>query len=219
MKMSKTRNVLLVEDHTIVRQGLKRLLEERGITVVGEAGDGYQAVRVAKEKHPDIVIMDISLPKLGGIDATRRIKKELPGTKVLMLTIHSEENYIFKSLDAGASGYLLKDTVADELVNAIEVVERGEIFVSSSIPPRVVDEYREMVRKGKKIDEFSKLTNREREVLKLISEGYTSKQIAEMLFISVKTVDNHRANIMNKLDIHDTAGLVRYAIRIGLVDS
>jgi len=217
--MSKTRNVLLVEDHTIVRQGLKRLLEERGITVVGEAGDGYQAVRVAKEKHPDIVIMDISLPKLGGIDATRRIKKELPGTKVLMLTIHSEENYIFKSLDAGASGYLLKDTVADELVNAIEVVERGEIFVSSSIPPRVVDEYREMVRKGKKIDEFSKLTNREREVLKLISEGYTSKQIAEMLFISVKTVDNHRANIMNKLDIHDTAGLVRYAIRIGLVDS
>jgi len=217
--MSKTRNVLLVEDHTIVRQGLKRLLEERGINVVGEAGDGYQAVRVAKEKHPDIVIMDISLPKLGGIDATRRIKKELPGTKVLMLTIHSEENYIFKSLDAGASGYLLKDTVADELVNAIEVVERGEIFVSSSIPHRVVDEYREMVRKGKKIDEFSKLTNREREVLKLISEGYTSRQIAEMLFISVKTVDNHRANIMNKLDIHDTAGLVRYAIRIGLVDS
>jgi len=219
MKMSKTRNVLLVEDHTIVRQGLKRLLEERGINVVGEAGDGYQAVRVAKEKHPDIVIMDISLPKLGGIDATRRIKKELPGTKVLMLTIHSEENYIFKSLDAGASGYLLKDTVAVELVNAIEVVERGEIFVSSSIPRRVVDEYREMVRKGKRIDEFSKLTNREREILKLISEGYTSKQIAEMLFLSVKTVDNHRANIMNKLDIHDTAGLVRYAIRIGLVDS
>jgi len=217
--MSKTRNVLLVEDHTIVRQGLKRLLEERGINVVGEAGDGYQAVRVAKEKHPDIVIMDISLPKLGGIDATRRIKKELPGTKVLMLTVHSEENYIFKSLDAGASGYLLKDTVADELVSAIEVVERGEIFVSSSIPRRVVDEYREMVRKGKRIDEFSKLTNREREILKLISEGYTNKQIAEMLFISVKTVDNHRANIMNKLDIHDTAGLVRYAIRIGLVDS
>ena len=217
--MTKRRNVLLVEDHTIVRQGLKRLLEERGISVVGEAGDGYQAVRVAKEKHPDIVIMDISLPKLGGIDATRRIKKELPATKVLMLTIHSEENYIFKSLDAGASGYLLKDTVADELVNAIEVVERGDIFVSSSIPRRVVDEYREMVRKGKRIDEFSKLTNREREILKLISEGYTSKQIAEMLFISVKTVDNHRANIMNKLDIHDTAGLVRYAIRIGLVDS
>jgi len=216
--MNKERKVLLVEDHTIVRQGLRRLLEERGIEVVGEAGDGLKAVRMARELHPDFVIMDISLPKMSGIDATRKIKKEAPDVKVLMLTIHSEESYILKALDAGASGYLLKDTVADELVNALEAVEKGDLFMSSSIPREVIEEYRRMVRKGKKIDEFSRLTNREREILKLISEGYTSKQIAEMLYISVKTVDNHRANIMNKLNIHDTAGLVRYAIRIGLVD-
>jgi len=216
--MNKIRNVLLVEDHTIVRQGLRRLLEERGIDVVGEAGDGLKAIKMARELHPEFIIMDISLPKLSGIDATRKIKKELPDVKILMLTIHSEESYILKALDAGASGYLLKDTVADELVNAIEAVERGEHFVSSSISPGVIDEYRKIVSKGKKVDEFSRLTNREREILKLISEGYTSKQIAEMLYISVKTVDNHRANIMKKLNIHDTAGLVRYAIRIGLVD-
>ncbi len=216
--MNKIRNVLLVEDHTIVRQGLRRLLEERGINVVGEAGDGLKAIKMARELHPEFIIMDISLPKLSGIDATRKIKKELPDVKILMLTIHSEESYILKALDAGASGYLLKDTVADELVNAIEAVERGEHFVSSSISPGVIDEYRKIVSKGKKVDEFSRLTNREREILKLISEGYTSKQIAEMLYISVKTVDNHRANIMKKLNIHDTAGLVRYAIRIGLVD-
>ena len=216
--MNKERKVLLVEDHTIVRQGLRRLLEERGIEVVGEAGDGLKAVRMARELHPDFVIMDISLPKMSGIDATRKIKKEAPDVKVLMLTIHSEESYILKALNAGASGYLLKDTVADELVNALEAVEKGDLFMSSSIPREVIEEYRRMVRKGKKIDEFSRLTNREREILKLISEGYTSKQIAEMLYISVKTVDNHRANIMNKLNIHDTAGLVRYAIRIGLVD-
>lgn len=216
--MDKKRTVLLVEDHTIVRQGLKRLLEERGIDVVGEAGDGQEAVRMARELQPDFIVMDISLPKLNGIDATRKIKKELPEVSVIMLTIHSEESYILKALDAGAKGYLLKDTVADELFNAIGVMEKGEYFLSSSISPGIIDEYKKFVSKGKKIDEFSRLTNREREILKLISEGYTSKKIAEMLYISVKTVDNHRANIMNKLNIHDTAGLVRYAIRIGLVD-
>ena len=216
--MDRQIEVLLVDDHVIVRQGIRKLLEEKGIKVIGEAGNGYEAINLTRELHPKIVVMDISLPLLGGIDATRRIKKEFPDTKVIMLTIHSEENYIINSLDAGANGYLLKEAVADELVRAIETVETGKFFFSSTIPHRILDDYREMAKKGKRIDEFSRLTNREREILKLISEGYTSKQIAEMLFISVKTVDNHRANIMNKLGIHDTASLVRYAIRIGLID-
>ncbi len=211
--------VLLVEDHTIVRQGLKRLLEEREVAVGGEAQDGSEGGKGARELKPDIVIMDISMPHLGGIEATRRIRKSLPDTKVIMLTIHMEENYIYKSLEAGANGYMLKDTAADDLLKALDVVLEGEIFLSPKFSPKVLETYRKMVRSGKKVDEFSQLTNREREILQLIAEGYTSKEIAGMLFISIKTVDNHRTNIMNKLDIHDTAGLVRFAIRIGLIDS
>jgi two-component system response regulator NreC len=211
--------VLLVEDHTIVRQGIRRLLEERGIEVVGEAQNGRQGVKMAKELEPDIVIMDISLPLLGGIDATRKIRKEMPDTKVIMLTIHSEESYIYKALDAGANAYLAKETVADDLLSAISDVMNGKLHLSPNFSPRVIETYEKMVRTGKKVDEFSRLTKREREVLQLIAEGFTSKEIAEQLFISVKTVENHRANIMKKLEIHDTAGLVRYAIKIGLVDS
>jgi len=211
--------VLLVEDHTIVRQGLKRLLEEKGVEVVGEAEDGRQGVEMAKKLQPDIVVMDISLPRLGGIEATRKILREVPQAKVIMLTVHSEDSYIYKALDAGASGYLVKETAAEDLLQAIETVQTGDLYLSPGISPRVLESYQKMIQKGKKVDEFSRLTNREREILQLIAEGYTSKQIAEMLFISVKTVDNHRANIMNKLEIHDTAGLVRYAIRIGLIDT
>jgi DNA-binding NarL/FixJ family response regulator len=211
--------VLLVDDHTIVRQGLRRILEEKGIEVVGEAEDGRKGLEMARELEPDIVVMDISMPKLGGIEATRRIRKEVPGAKVIILTIHFDENYIFKTLDAGANAYLVKETASEDLFDAIEAVMSGESYFSPRIPPKVIKSYRKMVKSGKKVDEFSRLTNREREILQLIAEGYTSKQIGEMLFISDKTVENHRANIMGKLDIHDTAGLVRYAIRIGLVDS
>lgn len=212
--------VLLVEDHAIVRQGLRRLLEERGLVVAGEASDGRQAVKMARELDPDIVIMDITLPRLGGIEATRKIRKMNPGTKVIMLTIHDEESFIYKSLDAGANGYMVKDKATDDLLDAIDTVMRGEVYLSPNFSPKVLDSYRKLSKSGRKsIDDFSRLTNREREILQLIAEGYTSKEIANMLFISVKTVENHRANIMNKLDIHETAGLVRYAIRIGLVDS
>jgi len=211
--------VLLVEDHTIVRQGLRRLLEEKGVEVVGEAEDGRMGLEAARNLEPDVVVMDISMPRLGGIEATRRIRKELSGTKVIILTIHLDENYIFKALDAGANAYLVKETASEDLYEAIEAVMRGETYFSPKIPPKVIKSYKKMVRSGKKVDEFSRLTNREREILQLIAEGYTSKQIGEMLYISDKTVENHRANIMGKLDIHDTAGLVRYAIRIGLVDS
>ncbi len=212
--------VLLVEDHAIVRQGLRRLLEERGLVVAGEASDGRQAVKMARELDPDIVIMDITLPRLGGIEATRKIRKMNPDTKVIMLTIHDEESFIYKSLDAGANGYMVKDKATDDLLDAIDTVMRGEVYLSPNFSPKVLDSYRKLSKSGRKrIDDFSRLTNREREILQLIAEGYTSKEIANLLFISVKTVENHRANIMSKLDIHETAGLVRYAVRIGLVDS
>lgn len=211
--------VLLIEDHTIVRQGLRRLLEEKGVEVVGEAEDGRKGLEAARKLEPDVVLMDISMPRLGGIEATRRIRKELSGTKVIILTIHLDENYIFKALDAGANAYLVKETASEDLYEAIAAVMRGETYFSPKIPQKVIKSYNKMVKSGKKVDEFSRLTNREREILQLIAEGFTSKQIGEMLYISDKTVENHRANIMGKLDIHDTAGLVRYAVRIGLVDS
>lgn len=211
--------VLLVEDHTIVRQGLRRLLEEKGVEVVGEAENGRKGIEAARNLKPDVVVMDISMPRLGGIEATRRIRKELSGTKVIILTIHLDENYIFKALDAGANAYLVKETASEDLYEAIETVMRGETYFSPKIPSKVIKSYKKLVRSGKKVDEFSRLTNREREILQLIAEGFTSKQIGEMLFISDKTVENHRANIMGKLDIHDTAGLVRYAVKIGLVDT
>lgn len=212
-------SVLLVENHAIVRQGLRRLLEDRGVDVVGEAEDGREGIRMAGELNPDVVVMDISLPRLGGIEATRRVRKAHPEIKVIMLTIHDEESYIYKSLDAGANGYMVKEKATDDLLHAIDAVMKGNIYLSPNFSPRVLKNYRKMVHSGRKVDEFSRLTNREREILQLIAEGYKSREIAESLYISPKTVENHRANIMRKLEIHDTAGLVRYAVRIGLVAS
>ncbi|MBN1884128.1 MAG: response regulator transcription factor [Candidatus Krumholzibacteriota bacterium] len=216
--MNRDMKVLLIEDHAIVRQGLRRLLEERGVLIVGEAEDGRRGVEMALEMKPDVVVMDISLPLLGGIDATRKIKKELPDTRIIMLTIHDGENYIYKSLDAGANAYMVKERATEDLIAAIEAVTAGEIYLSPNFSPSVLDTYRKSKKAGKNVDDFSRLTNREREILQLIAEGFTSKEIGEQLFISVKTVENHRANIMSKLDIHDTAGLVRYAIKIGLIE-
>ena len=211
--------VVLVEDHTIVREGLRPLLEGQGIAVIGEAGDGLEAVKIAKEMSPQIVIMDVALPRLGGIEATRRILKVKPDIKVIMLTIHDEPQFLYKSLEAGAKGYLVKEAPLAELMSAIKAVMKGETYLSSNFPPGVLESYVKMVRRGKKADEFSQLTRREREILQYIAEGFTSPEIAKTLFISRKTVENHRANIMEKLDIHDTAGLVRYAIKIKLVET
>jgi two-component system response regulator NreC len=211
--------VLLVENHAILRQGLKRLLEDEEITIVGEAEDGRTGIDLADELEPDLIVMDISLPKLGGIEATRQIIKNHPAIKIVMLTIHSEEHYVFKALKAGAKGYLLKETAAEALIEAIEKVMRGNIFISPALPADLLDNYNKMIKSGKNIDEFSRLTNREMEILQLIAEGNTSKKIAENLYISVKTVENHRANIKNRINIYDTAGLVRYAIKIGLIES
>jgi DNA-binding NarL/FixJ family response regulator len=211
--------IVIVEDHTIVREGLRPLLEGKGVEVVGEAGDGLEAVRLVKELAPQIVIMDVALPRLGGIEATRRIVKGNPDMKVIMLTIHDEPQYVFKSLEAGAKGYLVKEAPLEELMTAIRAVMNGETYLSSNFPPGLMESFVKMAKRGKKADEFSQLTRREREILQYIAEGHTSPQIAKMLFISKKTVENHRANIMEKLDIHDTAGLVRYAIKIKLVET
>ena len=217
--MTERIRIVIVEDHTIVREGLRPLLEGRGVEVIGEAGDGLEAVGIVKELAPQVVIMDVALPRLGGIEATRRIVKGNPDMKVIMLTIHDEPQYVFKSLEAGAKGYLVKEAPLEELMTAIKAVMKGETYLSSNFPPSLIESYVKMAKRGKKADEFSQLTRREREILQHIAEGRTSPQIAKALFISKKTVENHRANIMEKLDIHDTAGLVRYAIKIKLVET
>ncbi|MBE9547617.1 MAG: response regulator transcription factor, partial [Proteobacteria bacterium] len=214
--MERTR-VLLAEDHTIVRKGLRSLLDkETGIKVVGEAEDGRKAIVKAEELHPDVVVMDIAMPGLNGLEATRQIKKRFPDMKIIILTMHANEEYILQSLKAGASGYLVKKAAPAELISAINAVHKGDSFLSPSISRTVIDEY---IRRSKEISEgkegFEQLTVREREVLQLIAEGRKTREIAELLYISIKTVETHRSHIMNKLDIHSTAELTRYAIRKG----
>ncbi|MBN2069989.1 MAG: response regulator transcription factor [Candidatus Krumholzibacteriota bacterium] len=211
--------IVLVEDHTIVREGFRKILEDENHEIVGEADNGRDAITIVDKTHPDLVIMDIGLPKLRGIETARKIKKMHPSIKVIMLTIHTNEIYVYESLDAGADGYLVKDTASEDLLDAIGAVFSGEIYISSNFPEDVLINYRKLKKSGKKADEFSRLTKREREILQYIAEGLTSQKIGEELFISKKTVENHRANIMNKLNIHETAGLVMYAVKIGLVDS
>jgi DNA-binding NarL/FixJ family response regulator len=218
--MDKTR-VLLAEDHTIVRKGLRSLLDkETGIKVVGEAEDGREAIVKAEELHPDVVVIDIAMPGLNGLEATRQIKKRFPDMKILILTMHTNEEYVLQTLNAGASGYLVKKAALAELISAINAVHKGDSFLSPSISRTVIDEY---IRRSKEISEgeegFEQLTVREREVLQLIAEGRKTREIAELLYISIKTVETHKAHIMDKLDIHSTAELTRYAIRKGIISS
>jgi len=211
--------VILAEDHTIVRKGLRSLLEgEEDIEVIGEAGDGKEAITLVEQKKPDIVVMDIGMPELNGLEATRRIKKKFPETKVLILTMHTNEEYVFEILQAGASGYIVKKAAPMELVSALRAVKRGESFLSPSISKKVIDEYLQRAGEAKRRGAFELLTDREREVLQLIAEGNSTRGIAGRLFISTKTVETHRSNLMEKLDLHGTADLTRYAIRMGIVD-
>ena len=216
--MSKIR-VLLAEDHTIVRQGLKSLLEaQEDLEVIGEAEDGRQAVEKVKELVPDIIVIDITMPNLNGIEATRQIKKLNAKVKILVLTVHDNEEYIHQILQAGASGYLLKESAVSDLVSAIKAVDKGDIFLSPSVSKVVVKDYiRHVEAESDGFDSLKVLTNREREILQLIAEGRTNKEIAHMLNLSVKTVDVHRSHLMEKLHIHDITGLVKYSIRKGLI--
>ncbi|ODS32194.1 MAG: DNA-binding response regulator [Candidatus Scalindua rubra] len=216
--MPKTR-VLLADDHTIVRQGLRALLDsQEDIQVVGEAEDGRQAIENVKQLVPDIVVIDITMPSLNGIEATRQIKKLNPEIMVLVLTVHINEEYIYQVFQAGASGYLLKESAVSDLVSAINVAKKGEIFLSPSISKIIVKDYmKHAVGESGDFDSLNLLTGREREILQLIAEGRTNKEIASLLKLSVKTVDVHRAHIMEKLHIHDVTGLVKYSIRKGLI--
>jgi DNA-binding NarL/FixJ family response regulator len=208
--------VLLAEDHTIVRQGIRSLLEpQMDIEVIGEAEDGLDAVKKTEELRPDVVIMDISMPKLNGIDATRLIKKNVPNAKVLVLTMHELQEYVEQILRAGASGYLVKKTAMSELINAIRAVNQGLSFLSPSVSKKIVDKYiKKTMDKG---TEKEPITGRERQILQLIAEGHSNKEIAKILSLSIRTVEAHRLSIMDKLDIHDVAGLTRYAIQKGLI--
>jgi two-component system response regulator NreC len=204
--------VLLADDHAVVRHGLRALLEKEGFQVAGEAADGQEVVRLASTAHPDIAILDISMPLLNGLDAARELKKESPNIKIILLTRHDEPQYVTAALRGGVKGYVLKSQAANELVHAIEQVGRGGIYLSPNISRAVVEAYLSKTEPAE-----DPLTPRERQVLQMVGEGKSTKDVARLLGISTKTAESHRARLMRKLDIHETASLVRYAIRRGLV--
>lgn len=211
--------VLLAEDHVIVRKGIRTLLEkDEQIQIVAEAQDGNEALAKSEHLNPDVVVMDITMPLLNGLEATRRIKKYCPDVKVLILTMHNAEEYIFQLLRAGASGYVLKHAAPDELLFAIKAVHRGDTYLSPSIAKIVIDDYILHAEKSANEDPLEVLTSREREILQLLAEGHSNREIAKMLFISVKTVETHRSNLMNKLNLHGIAELVVFAINRGVID-
>lgn len=210
--------ILIADDHKILRQGIISLLKSQpDLEVVGEAHDGKEAVEKTKELKPDVVLMDIGMPDLNGLEATRQIKKYDSKIKVLILTIHKNEEYIFQSLQTGASGYLLKETAVEDLISAIHSAYKDDSFLSPSISKTVIDAFLRKSAKGRDPTAFDTLTPREREILQLIAESHTNSEIGKMLYISKKTVDAHRTHIMEKLDIHDVVDLVKYAIRKGIV--
>lgn len=213
--------VLLAEDHRIVREGLRKILEvERDIKVVGEASTGRQAVTLARKLRPAIVVMDIAMPLLNGIEATRQIIDAVPETKVLILSAHSDGAYIEKAIAMGASGFLIKQTSAHVLSDAIREIEKGNTFFSPSVASRLQQQHQTALnRNGRPKENKINLTPREMEVLQLVAEGEANKQIAAELNISIKTVEKHRDHLMQKLNIHDTAGLTRYAIETGIIES
>jgi DNA-binding NarL/FixJ family response regulator len=213
-------SVLLAEDHVIVRQGLRSLLStESDIEVVGEAGNGRQAVQMAHQLRPDVVIMDISMPVLNGLEATAQIVGNGYPAKVLILSSHSDDEYVHKLTEAGASGYLVKYAAAGDLIKAVREISKGNAYFSPSILRRLLELYRESNTRGRLVHHDNEhLTSREQEVLQMVAEGFGNKQVAAALCLSIKTVEKHRQQLMDKLDIHEVAGLTRYAIAHGIVE-
>jgi DNA-binding NarL/FixJ family response regulator len=213
MTARKTR-ILLADDHAVVRQGFARILQGEGdLEVVGEAADGREAVQKAIELKPDIVIMDVSMPELNGIEATRRLQKDHPRIRVLALSMHKDNVFVREILRAGAAGYLLKDAIDQELLTAVRAVASGEGYLSPSVSEAVLSDYRKHV-----TDPIDLLSSREREILQMLAEGKTNKEVAQVLNISVYTVDAHRGRIMEKLNLHSIGEMVRFAMRNGLID-
>lgn len=213
----KTIRVLLADDHPLMRAGIRsQLFSIPGIEVVAEVGDGIEAVNVARREQPDLVLMDISMPQLNGLEAAAQICKDLPGIGLIILSIHSSEEYVHRALRAGARGYVLKDAEPTELQLAVNAVARGEFYLSSSVAKHLVTPFVSGAPAAP--GPLDKLTPRQREVLQMVAEGRTTKEIARALHISSRTVESHRAQLMRELDIHDVAGLVRFALRSGLVN-
>ena len=210
--------ILLADDHGVVRKGLRFLLErQQGMEVVGEAGDGREALRLAESASPDVVIMDIAMPLLNGIEATAQIVKRDPRIAVIILSMHSDEDYLLSALNAGAKGYLLKDSAEVDLVRAIQAVRRGTPFFSPEIAKTMLEDYMRFLQQRNLQDSYELLTEREKEVLQLLAEGKSNKEVASILDISVYTVDSHRMHLMQKLNLHNTAEIVLYAVRKGLI--
>ena len=210
--------ILLADDHTLVRQGLRKLLEERPEwEVIAEAGDGREAVRMAEQQKPDVAILDVAMPLLNGIEATRQITKRVPSTRVLVLSMHADEAYVTQILQAGATGYLLKDSADVDLLKAVDEAAQGRSFFSPAIARVMLDDYvRQLADKGV-TDRYESLSEREREIFQLIAEAKTNKEIAALLNVSPSTVETHRAHIMEKLDLHSAAEIVLYAVRRGVI--
>ncbi len=215
--MSRIR-ILLGDDHTLVRQGIRKILEDRpDWEVVAEASDGRDAVRQAEAIDPDVAVLDIGMPLLNGIEATRQIMKRHPNVRVLILSMHADEAYILQALKAGARGYLLKDSADAELIRAVTAVAGGKSFFSPAVAKIMLDDYVQYMTKHGIVDRYESLSQREREILQLIAEGHTNKEVAEMLSVSPATVETHRTHILHKLDVHNTAELVLYAVRRGVI--
>jgi len=215
------KTILIIDDHPLFREGLKSLISRNHrFEVVGEAGNGREGLRMAKKLKPDLVLMDISLPDKNGIELTRDIRSLLSETRIMIVSMHSKINHITNAFQAGATGYVVKESAADRLLQGLEAVSKGEYFLDTSLSHKVVEKLMAPTEKGVKItdERYEALTPREQQVMRLLAEGLPTKEIAEKLFISPKTVENHRANIMNKLDLHSAMELVRYAARLGLID-
>jgi DNA-binding NarL/FixJ family response regulator len=217
--MARLIRILLAEDHTIVRQGLARLLmDQPDIEVVGEATDGRSAIEKALELKPDVVIMDIAMPFMNGIEAAKRIRKQLPTIKILILSMYSQEHYVHELLEAGISGYLLKDSSGGDIIRAIHAAMKDETFLSPSISKMVVESYLSPRKGVSREERFKVLSNREREVFQLIAEGHSTRKIADILCVSVSTIKSHRNKIMEKLGVESQLQLVHFAIQLGLVE-